>query len=128
MKGQIKVELGGKLRGLQFGGGCLRRYCKAMGTDLDGVDLIFKPGPRRMEATSNLVFAAMQNYCEIKDEDMDFNMAQMELWLDEAPQEIAAKIIDAFMETVPLSEGKPSAGAKKKSASKPSTKGATKRG
>ncbi len=125
MKGHIKIELGGKERGLQFGMGALKIYCKAMGTDVDGLDLIFKPGPRRLEAISNLVYAAMCNYCNIKEEDIDFNMAQMELWLDEAPQEIATKVIDAFFETIEAQETK-GAPSKKKSVSKASTKKPTK--
>lgn len=127
MRGQIKVKLGGKDRGLQFGFGAIRRYCKAMGTDMDGVDLVFNKGPRRLEALSNLVFASMCNYCDAKEEDIDFNMSQMELWLDNAPQDVAGKIIDAFMETTEAG-GATGEASKKKSVSRNSIKKPTKQG
>lgn len=93
----MKFNIGNKERGVQFGMGAIQIYCDEMDCDVEGLNHILDPnGKRLFEAIGKIVFAGLSNYCNLNDEAIDFNVAKVQSWIDELPQEDYNAIMGVF--------------------------------
>jgi hypothetical protein len=93
----MKFNIGKKERGVQFGMGAIQIYCDEMDCDVEGLNHILNPqGKRLFEAIGKIIFAGLSNYCNLNDEIIDFNVVQVQSWIDELPQEDYNAIMDVF--------------------------------
>jgi hypothetical protein len=92
----MKINIGGKERGLQFGLGAIEIYCETMFCDLLGLDMIGKFGMEQARAIGTLIYAALANYADLNDEPIDFNVRKVQSWIDDLPQSDFEAIMEDF--------------------------------
>lgn len=94
-KGEVKITVFKKERGLKFGTLSFGLFCEAEGIKLSEVeDRIKNPGHF---TEINLMYAAAVAYCKIYGIEIDFTKEQVSAWIDEVGSSVIAnKMLDAL--------------------------------
>jgi predicted PolB exonuclease-like 3'-5' exonuclease len=92
----MKINFGGKDRGFQWGMGCLQKYCELMDCNVEGLDMVLINGKDQIKAATSLILAAMLNYSDLHEEITDYKYSDVQVWLDEAPQETYNSLMEDF--------------------------------
>lgn len=90
----MKITINDKEYGLQWGMGAIEIYCDKMNCDMDGLDKITSPGRDQIKAIVTLILSGLTNYSEINETALDVSYKQLQVWLDEAPQDQYRAILE----------------------------------
>lgn len=98
MSRYIRLEIGGKERGLNFKMGVFGVIAEVTG---DQNPFQFKAKstsfPDVMEYLAVITFAALSNNCQVKKEDIDFTIADVREWVKDIDPDASTQIINAFV-------------------------------
>lgn len=94
----MNITVNSKEYPLHWGMGCIQIYCDTMECDIDGLSLIDSAPTeiKKIQAITTLILSAVQNGCEINRVPFDITYRDLQVSLDEMPQDEFTSIMTDF--------------------------------
>lgn len=96
----MKLKIKNKEYGLQWGTGAFEICCDTLGIDLADIDLGIARNDQKIWI--NLVYAAIQNWCELQDEPVECEVTyrKLQAWIDTADNKIGKEITESYLSSM----------------------------